>query len=290
MPMAGESRGSGRAESSDFIRGIVARHQAEGTYGGRVETRFPPEPNGFLHIGHTRAIVLNFGLAAENGGACHLRFDDTNPCKEEEEYVDSIIEDIRWLGFDWGENLFYASDYFGRLYGYAVELIKMGKAYVCDLTAEDFRISSETLRCQADAAESGSLRGGQQQLRQGHRADAGQYVVMACEGRPRLPANVPGRPHGLVMRDGVVAGVVEEVRPLVDLGGPAAVLASWRLRQIATLGGAGENDRRFFHAPDVARTRDAIAALGLNTLEVDVSEFRKMDGGLTCLSLRFETP
>jgi glutaminyl-tRNA synthetase len=106
---------------------------------GRVHTRFPPEPNGYLHIGHAKSICLNFGLAAEFGGKTNLRFDDTNPCKEETEYVDSIIENVRWLGFDWEDRLFYASDYFGQLYQWAVQLIKAGKAYVCDLTADEIR-------------------------------------------------------------------------------------------------------------------------------------------------------
>ena len=101
-----------------------------------MHTRFPPEPNGYLHIGHAKSICLNFGLAAEFGGKCNLRFDDTNPCKEEAEYVDSIMEDVRWLGFDWDDRLFYASDYFDQLYEWAVQLITAGKAYVCDLTAD----------------------------------------------------------------------------------------------------------------------------------------------------------
>jgi glutaminyl-tRNA synthetase len=122
---------------SDFIRDIVGEHLKSGKYGGRVITRFPPEPNGYLHIGHAKSICLNFGIALENNGACHLRFDDTNPTREDVEYVDSIQEDVRWLGFDWGQNMFYASDYFEKLYGYAVELIKLGKAYVCDLTPEE---------------------------------------------------------------------------------------------------------------------------------------------------------
>src|SRR5215207_8349866 len=121
---------------SDFIRDIIAEDLKKGTYGGRVVTRFPPEPNGYLHIGHAKSICLNFGIALENNGICHLRFDDTNPTREDVEYVDSIQEDVRWLGFDWGRNMFYASDYFGQLYDYAVELIQAGKAYVCDLTAE----------------------------------------------------------------------------------------------------------------------------------------------------------
>jgi glutaminyl-tRNA synthetase len=122
---------------SDFVRDIVAEDLKKGTYGGRVVTRFPPEPNGYLHIGHAKSICLNFGIALENKGICHLRFDDTNPTREDVEYVDSIQEDVRWLGFDWGRNMFYASDYFQQLYDYAVQLIKMGKAFVCDLTAEE---------------------------------------------------------------------------------------------------------------------------------------------------------
>ncbi len=139
-----EPTNPGKTESSaaplpaDFVRDIVAADKLSGKHGGRVVTRFPPEPNGYLHIGHAKSICLNFGIAGENpGGICHLRFDDTNPAREDVEYVDSIQEDVRWLGFDWGKNRFYASDYFGKLYDFAVELIKLGKAYVCDLTAEE---------------------------------------------------------------------------------------------------------------------------------------------------------
>ncbi|HAK96369.1 MAG TPA: glutamine--tRNA ligase [Planctomycetes bacterium] len=129
-----------------FIRQIVADDLASGKHGGRVVTRFPPEPNGYLHIGHAKSICLNFGLARENrGGVCHLRMDDTNPSKEEQEYVDAIIRDVRWLGFDWGDKLFYASDYFDRIYEYALDLIKKGKAYVCDLTADEVRDHRGTL-------------------------------------------------------------------------------------------------------------------------------------------------
>ena len=129
-----------QAETSvDFVRGIVADDNRSGKFDGRVVTRFPPEPNGYLHIGHAKSVCLNFGLAADFGGVCHLRFDDTNPSKEEVEYVRSIQEDVRWLGFDWGPNLFYASDYFGQLYEYAIRLIEKGKAYVCDLTSEEVR-------------------------------------------------------------------------------------------------------------------------------------------------------
>ena len=131
---------------SDFIRAIIARDLASGKHGGRVVTRFPPEPNGTLHIGHAKAICLNFGIAQENaGGVCHLRFDDTNPCAEEEEYVHAIKEDIRWLGFDWGEYEYYTSDYFQQLYDHAVQLIKDGNAYVCDLSSEEHTAYRGTL-------------------------------------------------------------------------------------------------------------------------------------------------
>src|SRR5512139_259355 len=129
----------------DFIREIVAADVAAGVNGGRVATRFPPEPNGYLHIGHAKSICLNFGIAREFGGTCNLRMDDTNPAKEEEEYVDSIIADVRWLGFDWDDRLFFASDYFERLYGFAVQLIERGKAYVDDQSAEEIRAARGTL-------------------------------------------------------------------------------------------------------------------------------------------------
>jgi glutaminyl-tRNA synthetase len=134
------------APPTDFIRSIIAEDVKANKHEGRVHTRFPPEPNGYLHIGHAKSICLNFGIAAEyKGGLCNLRFDDTNPSKEEVEYVESIKEDVRWLGFDWGDRLFYASDYFEKLYLYAVQLIKDGKAYVCDLSAEEIREYRGTL-------------------------------------------------------------------------------------------------------------------------------------------------
>jgi len=132
--------------ASNFIRDIVLDDMKTGKFGGRVHTRFPPEPNGYLHIGHAKSICLNFGLAAEFGGKTNLRFDDTNPCKEETEYVDSIMDNVRWLGFDWEDRCFYASDYFGQIYEWAVQLIKAGKAYVCDLSAEEVRQTRGTLR------------------------------------------------------------------------------------------------------------------------------------------------
>jgi len=129
----------------DFIRQIVAEDLKTNKWGGRVHTRFPPEPNGYLHIGHAKSICLNFGITEEFGGLCNLRFDDTNPVKEEQEYIDSIIEDVRWLGFDWQRRLYYASDYFEQMYQYAIQLIKAGKAYVCDLTPDEIREYRGTL-------------------------------------------------------------------------------------------------------------------------------------------------
>ena len=130
---------------TNFIQNIINEDAKTGKHGNRVHTRFPPEPNGYLHIGHAKSICLNFGIAAENGGLCNLRFDDTNPSKEEVEYVDSIQEDVRWLGFDWGDRMYYASDYFPQLFEYALQLIRMGKAYVCDLTAPQIREHRGTL-------------------------------------------------------------------------------------------------------------------------------------------------
>ncbi len=130
---------------SNFIRDIVIRDLETNKFGGNVQTRFPPEPNGYLHLGHAKSICLNFGLAAEFGGKTNLRFDDTNPEKEEQEYVDSIIRDVRWLGFDWEDRMYYASDYFDQLYQWAVQLIKAGKAYVDDLSAEEIRKTRGTL-------------------------------------------------------------------------------------------------------------------------------------------------
>src|SRR3989338_333061 len=130
---------------SHFIRSLIAEDLESHKNGGQVHTRFPPEPNGYLHIGHAKSICLNFGLAAEFGGLCNLRFDDTNPSKEEVEYVESIKADVRWLGFDWGDREHYASDYFEQLYQYALQIIRAGKAYVCDLSAEQVREHRGTL-------------------------------------------------------------------------------------------------------------------------------------------------
>ncbi len=129
----------------DFIREIIDKHNEEGRYGGRVHTRFPPEPNGYLHIGHAKSICLNFGIAKEYGGKCNLRFDDTNPLKESQEYIDAIKRDVKWLGFNWEDREYYASDYFEKLFEWAVELIKKGKAYVDDLSPDEVREYRGTL-------------------------------------------------------------------------------------------------------------------------------------------------
>ena len=129
--------GSTENLSKDFIREIIDEDLKTNKFKGRVHTRFPPEPNGYLHIGHAKSICLNFGIAEEYKGSCNLRFDDTNPSKEEKEYVQSIIEDVRWLGFDWEDRLFFASDYFDQMYEYVIQLIKKGKAYVDDMNAQE---------------------------------------------------------------------------------------------------------------------------------------------------------
>ncbi len=142
---AAPAAGGNSAAGADFIHEIIEADLKANKNGGRVATRFPPEPNGYLHIGHAKSICLNFGIAEEYGGRCNLRFDDTNPCKEEVEFVESIKEDVRWLGFDWGDRLYFASDYFDRLYDCAVQLIRKGKAYVDSLSADEIREYRGTL-------------------------------------------------------------------------------------------------------------------------------------------------
>lgn len=142
---AGEMTITKSTSSTNFIKNVIDEDLRTNKYGGRVHTRFPPEPNGYLHIGHAKSICINFGLAAEYGGLCNLRFDDTNPTKENVEFVESIKRDVKWLGFDWDDRLYYASDYFEKLYEYAVQLIKAGKAYVCDLSQEKIKEYRGTL-------------------------------------------------------------------------------------------------------------------------------------------------
>ena len=137
--MSNEDINNDSKKQSNFIREIIDEDLQTNKHNGRVQTRFPPEPNGYLHIGHAKSICLNFGLANDYKGLCNLRFDDTNPTKEEQEYVDSIKEDVRWLGFDWDDREYYASDYFDQLYEYAIKLIKKGKAYVDSISADQIR-------------------------------------------------------------------------------------------------------------------------------------------------------
>ena len=134
-----------KTKMRNFITEIIDEHNENGRFNGAVHTRFPPEPNGYLHIGHAQSICLNFGVAEQYGGLCNLRFDDTNPAKEEQEYIDAIIDDVRWLGYDWGDRLFFASDYFEDLYEMAVDLIRNGKAYVDELSQDEIREYRGTL-------------------------------------------------------------------------------------------------------------------------------------------------
>ncbi len=184
----------------DFIRDIVAADVAAQKNGGRVVTRFPPEPNGYLHIGHAKSICLNFGLATEYPGArCHLRFDDTNPSAEDTEYVEAIQRDVRWLGFDWNEHLYYASDYFDRFYGYAVELVRAGKAYVCDLDADQIRGHRGTLTAPGrDSPYRG--RSGSENLDLFERMRAGEFPA----GSRTLRAKIDMASPVIVMRDPVL--------------------------------------------------------------------------------------
>ena len=185
--------------SSDFIRSIVARDLETGKHNS-VHTRFPPEPNGYLHIGHAKSICLNFGIAAENtGGQCNLRFDDTNPTKEDVEYVDSIREDVRWLGFDWEEREYYASDYFEKLYEFAVELIRRGKAYVCELNAEQIREYRGTLT-EPGKDSPWRDRGVEENLDLFRRMRAGEFP----DGSHTLRARIDMASPNLTMRDPVI--------------------------------------------------------------------------------------
>lgn len=184
---------------SDFIRKIVAADLASGKNGGRVVTRFPPEPNGYLHIGHAKAITLDFNVAAENEGVCHLRFDDTNPTAEESAFADAIKEDIRWLGFDWGEHEYFTSDYFEKLHGYAVELIRRGKAYVCDFSSEEIAANRGTLT-QAGSPSPGRSRSVEENLELFARMKSGEFE----NGERTLRAKVDMGASNLTMRDPIL--------------------------------------------------------------------------------------
>jgi len=185
--------------NENFINDIINEDLRQGKYQNKVHTRFPPEPNGYLHIGHAKAICLNFGLAQEYGGLCNLRFDDTNPSKEEEEYINSIIEDVRWLGFDWEDRLFYASDYFDQLYNYAQTLIRKGLAYVCELSQEEMRLYRGT------PTEAGKLspyasRTVEENLQLFEEMKAGKYA----DGEKVLRARIDMASSNFNMRDPVI--------------------------------------------------------------------------------------
>lgn len=183
-------------ESTDFIRAKIMADNASGRFNGKVHTRFPPEPNGYLHLGHAKSICLNFGVAKEFNGLCNLRFDDTNPTKEDTEYVESIREDIRWLGGDWGDREFYASNYFDKLYEYAEQLIKMGKAYVDDLTADEIREYRGTLT-QPGRESPYRNRSVEENLDLFRRMRAGEFA----DGTHVLRAKIDMASPNLVMRD-----------------------------------------------------------------------------------------
>ncbi|MGH8612033.1 MAG: glutamine--tRNA ligase/YqeY domain fusion protein [Gammaproteobacteria bacterium] len=188
-----------RASARNFIRDIIDADLTSGKHGGRVVTRFPPEPNGHLHIGHAKSICLNFGIARDYQGVCHLRFDDTNPTKESLEYVEAIKRDVRWLGFDWGEKLYHASDYFERLHGYAVELIRSGKAYVDSLNAEQIRAYRGTLSEPGQKSPDRD-RPMEENLDLFQRMRAGQFK----EGEYVLRAKIDMNSPNLNMRDPVI--------------------------------------------------------------------------------------
>jgi len=191
--------------STDFIRDIIEEHRQTGRFDGRVATRFPPEPNGYLHIGHAKSVCLNFGIAGQYGGTCNLRMDDTDPAGETMEYVESIIRDVKWLGFDWDDRLFYASDYYEQLYRYAEQLIQMGKAYVCSLSAEEIR------KYRGSLTEPGKEspyrnRSVEENLDLFRRMRAGEFE----EGAHVLRAKIDMASPNVVMRDPVIFRIKRE--------------------------------------------------------------------------------
>ncbi len=203
-------------QASDFVRDIVAEDLRTNKWDGRVITRFPPEPNGYLHIGHAKSICLNFGIAEEfkdkapGGACCHLRYDDTNPTKEEQEYIDSIKADVRWLGFDWGEHEYYASEYFDQLYEWAVQLIKAGKAYVCDLDGEQVREHRGTLTKPGKDSPYRN-RSVKENLDLFERMRAGEFP----DGSRTLRAKIDMASPNLNMRDPVMYRIMRAVHPHV---------------------------------------------------------------------------
>lgn len=193
---------------SNFIREIIDEHMANGKFEGRVHTRFPPEPNGFLHIGHAKSICLNFGIAEAYGGLCNLRFDDTNPAKEEQEYIDAITEDVRWLGFDWGDRLFHASDYFDQFYDMAVQLIREGKAYVDQLSADEMREYRGTLTAPGKDSPYRS-RKAEENLALFEKMKNGEFK----EGEAVLRAKIDMASGNINMRDPVMYRILDAPHP-----------------------------------------------------------------------------
>ncbi len=195
-------------QPTNFIRTIIDEHNKSGRFDQRVHTRFPPEPNGYLHIGHAKSICLNFGLAEDYKGICNLRFDDTNPSKEEQEYIDSIVKDVKWLGFDWKDNLFYASDYFQQMYDYAEKLIQMGKAYVEDLSADEIRAYRGTLKEPGKESPSRN-RSAEENLDLFRRMRAGEFE----DGSKVLRAKIDMTSPNLNMRDPVMYRILHAEHP-----------------------------------------------------------------------------
>ncbi|MDD4092751.1 MAG: glutamate--tRNA ligase family protein, partial [Smithellaceae bacterium] len=190
---------------SDFIRDIIDEGLRAAKHEGRVATRFPPEPNGYIHIGHAKSVCLNFGIALQYSGTCNLRLDDTDPAGESMEYVESIIRDVRWLGFDWGDRLFYASDYFEKLYAFAVELIRTGNAYVCSLSADEVRESRGTF---TEPGKESPYRGRsvEENLDLFARMRAGEFA----DGAHTLRARIDMASPNIVMRDPVLYRIKRE--------------------------------------------------------------------------------
>ncbi len=203
----GEADTAAEDGKRDFIRDIIRDDLAAGRHDA-VVTRFPPEPNGYLHIGHAKSICLNFGIAAEFGGRCHLRFDDTNPAREEIEYIESIQRDVRWLGFDWGEHLYFSSDYFDRLYAWAEHLIEAGKAYVDDLSADEIRAYRGTLTMPGRDSPHRDRPAGEN-LDRFRRMRAGEFPDGACVLRARIDMSSPN----MNMRDPVIYRILHARHP-----------------------------------------------------------------------------
>lgn len=200
---------SGEQKNMHFIRQIIADDNTAGTYNGKVITRFPPEPNGYLHIGHAKAICLDFGMAQENHGKCHLRMDDTNPTKEDVEYIESIKEDVHWLGFDWGKHFYFASDYFGKMYDYATSLIKKNLAYVCELSQEDWSQNYRGVPTVPGKESPFRNRPAEENLRLFERMRAGEFP----DGAMCLRAKIDMASPNIHLRDPVIYRILHSDHP-----------------------------------------------------------------------------